>query len=120
MLIAFSMRICFDVIILIPGPEYVNGINPNNSVLFRFVHFPVFHNRISSYISGMKPTKPSTANRGRGRPKQADKVRLSVDISPECRKKVDDFTAEKQWLLNVAVENIIEGYFAMLAERKQS
>lgn len=62
---------------------------------------------LSKYNCGMKPKK-----RGPGRPKKGPTVRMSVDIKPEIRAKVDELMIKNSWTLNVTVEKIIEGYFA--------
>ena len=49
--------------------------------------------------------------RGPGRPAKPDTSRLSVDIKPALRAKVDQLRESNRWTLNVTVETIIEAYF---------
>lgn len=49
--------------------------------------------------------------RGRGRPSKGQTARLSVDINPTLRAKVDELKSKNRWTLNVTLETIIESYF---------
>lgn len=81
-------------------------------IIPEFSKFP-FQSAELRYISSMKPKKS-----GPGRPSTGPKKRLSVDIRPELRAMVDEFKRQQKYTLNVAVEVILESYFA--THRNQS